>query len=235
VVFLMLEGGAAIDAVLDRGGDAFVPRVKDHVVVQMGTTSADYSRGLAADVGAVGGDYVEAPVSGSRQPAEEGQLVAMLAGEPAAVNRVRPLLGPMCRQAVGCGPVPNALLTKLSVNLYLITMVTGLAEALHFADRHGLAPAQVVAVLDAGPMASRVSRTKAAMLLTRDFTVQASITNVLENNRLIAEAARASNLASPLLDVCHALFAETLALGHGGLDMAAVVRALEARTDSGGR
>ena len=174
-------------------------------------------------------------MSGSRQPAEEGQLVVMLAGEPAVVDRVRPLLGPMCRQAVGCGPVPNASLTKLSVNLYLITMVTGLAEALHFADRHGLDLAPVVAVLDAGPMASRVSRTKAAMLLTRDFTVQASISNVLENNRLIAEAARASAVASPLLDACHALFAETLALGHGGLDMAAVVRAFEARTDSGGR
>jgi len=231
VVLLMLADGAAIDAVLDRGGDAFGPRVKGHVVVHMGTTSAAYSRDLAADVRAAGGDYVEAPVSGSRQPAEDGQLVAMLAGDAAAVDEVRRLLAPLCHQAVLCGPVPNALLTKLSVNIYLITMVTGLAEAVHFADRHGLDLAQVVAVLDAGPMASRVSRTKAAMLLARDFTVQASIANVLENNRLIAEAARAREVASPLLDVCHALFAETLALGHDTLDMAAVVRAIEARTD----
>ena len=53
-----------------------------------------------------------------------------------------------------------------------------------------------------------------------------------ENIRLIAEAARQAELASPLLDVCHALYAETVALGHGGSDMVAVIRALEARTES---
>jgi len=53
---------------------------------------------------------------------------------------------------------------------------------------------------------------------------------VLENNRLIAEAAREAGIASPLLDVCHALYGETLALGHAGADMVAVLRAIEART-----
>jgi 3-hydroxyisobutyrate dehydrogenase len=53
----------------------------------------------------------------------------------------------------------------------------------------------------------------------------------LKNNRLITEAARQAGIASPLLDVCHALFAETLALGHATLDMAAVVHAIEARTE----
>ena len=81
-------------------------------------------------------------------------------------------------------------------------------------------------------MASSVSRAKALKLVARDFAVQASIADVLKNNRLIAEAARASNVASPLLDVCHALYAETLLLGHGQSDMAAVVHAIEARTDS---
>ncbi|MFL6128308.1 MAG: hypothetical protein ACJ73E_04500 [Mycobacteriales bacterium] len=58
---------------------------------------------------------------------------------------------------------------------------------------------------------------------------------MLENNRLIAQAARRSGLASPLLDVCYALYSETLDSGHGDADMAAVVRAIEARTDAGGR
>jgi 3-hydroxyisobutyrate dehydrogenase len=55
-----------------------------------------------------GGSYVEAPVSGSRLPAEAGRLVAMLAGEPGAVESVRPLLAPMCAEAIACGSVPNA-------------------------------------------------------------------------------------------------------------------------------
>jgi 3-hydroxyisobutyrate dehydrogenase len=232
VVILMLADDVAIDAVLRRGTPDFPADVAQRTVVHMGTTSPGYSRGLEADVRAAGGSYVEAPVSGSRTPAEAGELVAMLAGEPAAVDEVRPLLRPMCRETITCGPVPSALLMKLAVNLFLITLVTGLAEAAHFAERHGLDLEQFRAVLDAGPMASSVSRTKAAKLVAGDFAVQAASADVLKNNCLIAGAAREAGLASPLLDVCHDLYAETVALGYGESDMAAVVRAIEARTDS---
>ena len=233
VVILMLADDGAIDSVLSRGAPDFDARVAGHVIVHMGTTSPEYSRGLDADIRAAGGSYVEAPVSGSRKPAEAGQLVAMLAGERAAVEEVRPLLQPMCHETITCGTVPNALLMKLSVNLFLITMVTGLAEAAHFADRHDLDMHQFLGVLDAGPMASSVSRVKALKLVARDFAVQAAIFDVLKNNRLIAEAARHARIASPLLDVCHELFGETQALGLGGTDMAAVIRAIEQRTASG--
>ncbi len=233
IVFLMLADSAAIDAALGRGTPRFGPHVAGRVIVQMGTISPGDSRGLEAEIRAAGSAYVEAPVSGSRKPAEAGQLVAMLAGEPAVVEEVRPILRPICHDTIFCGAVPRALLMKLSVNLFLITMVTGLAEAVHFADRHGLDLQQLRAVLDAGPMASSVSRMKLPKLIAREFEVQAAIADVLKNNRLIAEAAREAGLASPLLDSCHALFGETLALGHGGADMAAVIRAIEARTDAG--
>src|ERR1051326_7789946 len=230
-VFLMLVDGGAVDTVLDRGGTGFAARVTGRTVVHMGTTAPAYSRGLEADIRSVGGYYVEAPVSGSRKPAEAGQLVAMLAGDTDAVVNARPLLAPMCRETVFCGPVPNALLMKLSVNVFLISLVSGLAEAVHFADRNGLNLNQLVAVLNAGPMASDVSRQKAPKLVARDFAVQATISNVLENNRLVAEAAREAGVASPLLDVCHALYRETRALGFGDADMAAVLTAIEARSE----
>lgn len=229
-VLLMLADDVAVDKVLGRGTPSFRDRVAGHTIVHMGTTAPDYSRDLSAEVVAAGGRYVEAPMSGSRVPAAKGELVAMLAGD--AAEEVRPLLAPMCGATVMCGPVPNALLMKLAVNLYLITMVTGLAEAVHFAGRHGLDLDQFVAVLDAGPMASSVSRGKAAKLVTADFDIQASVANVLENNRLVASAARGAGLASPLLDVCHALYGEAAALGHGQSDMVAVLRAIEARTDT---
>jgi 3-hydroxyisobutyrate dehydrogenase len=230
VVFVMLADGAAMDDVLGRGTPRFGDLVAGHTIVHMGTTEAEYSAGLAADVRAAGGWYVEAPVSGSRKPAEAGELVAMLAGDPAAVAEVRPLLAPMCHEIVDCGPVPGGMLMKLAVNLYLITMVTGLAEAVHFADRHELDLDTFLDVLDAGPMASAVSRVKARKLAGRDFAAQASISNVLYNNRLIARAARAAGIASPLLDVCHRLFGETEDLGLGVTDMAAVIRAIEQRS-----
>ncbi len=230
IVILMLANAAAIDVVLGRGRPGFATHVANHTIVQMGTTAPEYSRGLEADIHAAGGRYVEAPVSGSRKPAEAGQLVAMLAGNPVATEQVRPLLAPMCHQCVLCGPVPSALLTKLAVNIFLITMVTGLAESAHFAQRHGLDMRQYLAVLDAGPMASAVSRIKSHKMVGGDYSVQASIADVLMNNQLVAAAARSAGLASPLLDVCLTLYNETLALGHGQADMAAVIRAIEART-----
>jgi 3-hydroxyisobutyrate dehydrogenase len=227
VVILMLAGEDAIDDVL-RG------RALDgRTVVHMGTTAPGYSEGLAAAVEKAGGAYVEAPVSGSRKPAEAGELVAMLAGDPAAVERVRPLLAPMCRETFVCGPVPQALTMKLAVNIFLIATVTGLAESFHFADRYGLDPALLRSILDAGQMASSISRVKTAKLAARDFELQAGIADVLENNRLVVEAARSAGVATPVIDVCFDLYAETVDLGHGSADMAAVITALEARTSSG--
>jgi 3-hydroxyisobutyrate dehydrogenase len=232
VVILMLATEAAVDAVLGRGTDRFAELVEGHVVVHMGTTSREYSTGLAADVAAAGGQYVEAPVSGSRVPAEKGELVAMLAGPGDAVARVRPLLAPMCRQVVECGAVPGGLTMKLAINLYLVTTVAALAEAVHFAQQQGLDLGTFAAVLDAGQTASGISRIKVDKLRTRDFGVQAAIHDVRKNSRLVADAARADGIAAPMVDLADDLYAETLALGYGQEDMAAVVRALEARTEA---
>ncbi|GAY09112.1 NAD(P)-dependent oxidoreductase [Pseudonocardia sp. N23] len=233
VVLMMLAHAAAIDVVLHRGTPTFAGLVRGRTLVHMGTTAPGFSQDLAADVRAAGGRYVEAPVSGSRVPAEQGELVAMLAGDDDAVAAVRPLLAPTCRETVPCGAVPGALLTKLAVNLYLVTMVTGLAEAFHFADRNGLDLDVVRAVLDAGPMASDVSRVKAAKLVDGDVTAQAAAADVAHNARLVTDAARAVGIASPLIDVCRELFAETVAAGRGADDMVAVLGAIEARTLSG--
>jgi 3-hydroxyisobutyrate dehydrogenase len=233
VAILMLVDGAVTDAVLGRGERAFAARVKGRTLVNMSTPAPQYSKLLADDVRAAGGRYVEAPVSGSRKPAEAGQLVAMLGGEPDVVDAVRSLLAPMCKAAIHCGAVPNGLLMKLAVNVFLTAVVTGLAEAAHFAERHRLDLAQFSEVVDSGPLASDVSRVKGAKLVARDFAAQAAISNVLENVRLIQAAAREAGVASPLIDTCYALYGETKALGFGSEDMIAVIRAIEQRTTSG--
>lgn len=232
IVILMMVGDASMDSVLGRGTPQFTANVAGHVIIHMGTTSAEYSLALDSDIRGAGGQYVEAPVSGSRVPAEGGQLVAMVAGEPSVLEEVRPLLEPMCREVIDCGLVPNALLMKLAVNIFLLTTITGLTEAFHFALRQGLDPRTLQAVLDTGPIASSVSRIKAQKLVDADFTVQAATTDALKNSRLVAEAARAGSISSPLLDVCHALYGETLELGHGQEDMVAVIHALAARDRS---
>jgi hypothetical protein len=93
-----------------------------------------------------------------------GSLSRCWRGEQDAVEAVRPLLEPMCRDMAWCGPVPNALLMKLSASIFLITLVTGLAESVEFAGSHGLDLGQFVEVLSAGQMASPVMRVKAPKL-----------------------------------------------------------------------
>jgi 3-hydroxyisobutyrate dehydrogenase len=230
VVLVMLAHSAAIDAVLGRSNGRIAAPVAGRLLVPMGTTAPAYSQALRADVIAAGGRYVEAPVSGSRIPAQHGELVAMLAGEPEDVALVAPLLAPVCRQSVPCGPVPNALVMKLAVNLYLLTLVAGLAEAVHFAQGHGLDLDLLRSVLDGGQMASPISRVKLAKLVDEDLSPQAAAADVLYNADLVATAARAASLSTPLLDASHALYAETVALGRGSEDMAAVLHALHART-----
>lgn len=230
-VILMLANDEAMDAVLCRHTAEFGSRVAGHTVVSMGTVSAEYSKRLSDDIRRAGGRYVEAPVSGSRKPAEAGQLVGLLAGEPDDLNRLRPILAPVCKQMFDCGAVPGALHMKLAINTFLITLVTGLAEAAHFAARHGLDMTRFTDILNAGPMASDVSKVKALKLLDRDFTRQAGISDVLKNNRLVVQAAREAGIASPLMDACLALYGETEMMGLGAEDMASVVRAIEKRTE----
>jgi 3-hydroxyisobutyrate dehydrogenase len=232
IVIFMLVNETVTDSVLGRGTQRFAELVYDHVVVSMGSTAPDYSRALAADIEAAGGRYVEAPVSGSKKPAEAGELVALLGGDPDTIAEIRPLLASMCRQTLNCGPVGSGLLTKLAVNLYLDTMLVGLAEAVHFAEREGLDLRTFQAAIDSGPMASDITRIKIPKLIARDFAVQAAASDAYANTLLIAAEARAAGLATPLLDLASQLYGETVSLGNSRLDMISVLQAIEARTDN---
>ena len=225
-VALMLANGSAMDKVLERGSHRFADLVAGRTLISMATTDPAYSAGLDRDVRQAGGIYVEAPVSGSRTPAELGQLVAMAAGDREAVEAIRPVLAPMCSQVVFCGAVPNALLMKLAVNHFMIVMVTGLVEAVAFAEKRGLDLKQLGQILDASPMASDVSRVKIAKLVRRDFSRQAAISNVLESTRLITEGAESMRAEAPLIGVCHRLLAQAADDGLRDADFVAVWRAL---------
>ncbi|GAB3651694.1 NAD(P)-dependent oxidoreductase [Glycomyces tarimensis] len=227
-VVLMLADEAAVDAVLDRHRPGFESLVRDRRIVQMGTFSPGYAAELAAAVSAAGGSYVEAPVSGSRGPAEEGTLVAMLAGDEGAITEVLPIVEAMCGRHFVCGAVPSALTTKLAVNVFLITTATGLAETFHFAEASGVDPQVLRDVLDAGPMSSPLSRGKTAKLVDGDFTPQAAIADVHKNSVLIDEAAAGTGTAVPLVSLCRELYRQAADLGHGERDMIAVGRAIAA-------
>jgi len=229
VVMAMLFDDAAIDQALARHTEAFGRMVKGRVLINMGTLAPEFSRALARDVEAAGGQFVEAPVSGSRVPAENGQLVVMLGGDREVCDRVRPLLTPLGREIVYCGPAGSALLMKLSVNIFMLVMATGLAEAVNFADRQGLDREQLQTVLEASPMASNFSRIKMAKLVAEDFSAQAAAFDAWTATGLIDDAAKASGAAVPLLGTCRGLFKALIDAGDRDRDMIAVIRAFAER------
>lgn len=230
VVICMLANEDALDSVLGRGTGAFEAMVKDRTIVSMGSNPPDYSQQLAADIQMAGGAYVEAPVSGSRKPAEAGELVCLLSGNPDDVEAVRPYLVPMCKEIINCGRIGNASLLKLAVNHYLCTMLAGLAEAVHFAERNGLDLRLFEEAIAVGPMSSDLARIKISKLVNHDFSIQAAMVDAYNSTSLVADVARAKAIASPLLDQTRQLYGESLSLGNDRLDMISVIDAIRART-----
>jgi 3-hydroxyisobutyrate dehydrogenase len=227
-VIIMLFDEAATDATLCRGTPAFDDMIRGRTIINMSSVAPEYSRALARDVEAAGGRFVESPVSGSRIPAEGGQLLAMTAGDAQVCEDVRALLQPMCREIVYCGAVGNGMLMKLAINIFMLTSAAGLAEAFHFASRCGLPLEQFQALADASQMSSQLSRIKLAKLRTNDFARQGAVLDGVNNTRLITDEAARVGASVSLITEVRRLFDAALSLGHGSDDMIAVIRAIEA-------
>lgn len=222
-VLMMLRNEAAVDSVLARDTPRFAEWVHGRRLVQMGTVAPTWSQRFAEDVALAGGSYVEAPVSGSRIPAENGQLLGMLAGDAACLDAVASLLAPVCRRFIRCGTVPRAMQLKLAVNHYLIGLVCTLAEAVRAATQTGLPLNLLVEALTLSPMASAVMQHKLALFAAGEFPAQASIADVTHVSELVCAQAEAAGAPSPIMNQCLRWFESALARGDGDLDMAAVL------------
>ena len=230
-IILMLGTQEAVDTVLARGTPPFGTYVSSSTIVQMGTLPANYSLALAQEIEAAGGTYVEAPVSGSRGPAQAGQLVALTAGPAEAIERLVPLLQPMCRTVIPCGPVPQAMVLKIASNHLVYTMLVGLAETVHLARRQGVDPDLLLNLLSVGPMSSDLVRMKLPKLIASEFSAQASLATTAIGIEIVRDSARHSGAATPLCDACAVLVNEPMDLGLHDYDAIGVVRAIEARAN----
>lgn len=226
IVLLMLIDEAAADAVLQRSGDGLGVDVAGKLIVQMGTTSLDHSRALQRAIEAGGGRYVEAPISGSRIPAERGELVAMIAGAADDKARVMPLFERFTASVVDCGEVPQALAMKLASNLLLGPIMVGLIDATAFARRAGLDMELFANVLLGGQMASPILRAKLAKLLADDHSPHAAIGNVIVSAGTALDAATALGLDRTLLRACLERFVAAADAGLAGEDVTAMEKLL---------
>ncbi|QEM67478.1 NAD(P)-dependent oxidoreductase [Geobacter sp. FeAm09] len=225
---LLLPGDREIDQVLGRDGGRITAEISGRIVVNMATVAPEYSERLAGAVTAAGGRYVEAPVSGSRKPAEAGALVVLAAGDGADTDRLAPLFDAIGKKTVLCGAPPNAMRMKLANNLLLTAMLEAFAEACHFAAAGGLDPERFLDLVLEGQMANDIFRAKAPKLLARDFAPQAGLKHVVKDIDLICREAERLGVNTPAAKVSHSLFTRAVECGLGEEDVIGVVRVLEA-------
>ena len=226
IVLLMLFDEAAADAVLERADDTLGVDVAGKLIVQMATTSLDHSSALQRAIAAGGGRYVEAPMSGSRIPAERGELVAMMSGAAEDKARVAPLFGHFTSATVDCGAVPQALAMKLASNLLLGPIMVGLVDATAFARRAGLDMTLFADVILGGQMASPIIRAKMAKLLADDHSPHAAIGNVILSAGTALDAAAALGLDQTLLRSCFDRFVAAADAGLADEDITALDKML---------
>lgn len=223
VIFMMLRNMDVIDSVLARNdAQSFEAIVKGRTIVHLGTTLAAFSLALRDDIEAAGGSYVEAPVSGSRVPAEQGVLVGMVAGRDADVERILPVLEAMTSSIERCGDVPKAMMMKFAVNTYLLGLTTGLYEGVAMARKAELDVAQYARILEAGPMANVLMSMKLPMLVSGDYsTVQGALKDAIYNQSVIIEAASSLGLSADIIKAGNRLFRKAADAGLGDLDFSA--------------
>jgi len=174
------------------------------------------------ELAALGGRLVDAPVLGTRRPAEEGKLTAFLSGPPEARDAVRPVAEAVAAKVVDVGDrVGDATRLKLVLNAWVLFLTEGTAELLALAEAAGFEPQRVLDSLAGGPLDSAYLQQKGAMVAARSFPPQFKLETAVKDVELVRELAARSGVDLALLDATAERFARAAELGHGSEDMAA--------------
>lgn len=225
-VVLMLTGPEAVESMV-FGQDGLMPGLTPgKVLVNMSTVPPDFTRALAARLGSCRVDFVDAPVSGSKKPAQDGTLVILAGGEATAVDRLEPVFLAMGRKVVRCGPAGAGSAMKLTLNLLLGIMTEGLCEAVNFGAACGLEPSAIMEAVLAGPMSNVLFGLKADMMVKDEFPQQFALKHMLKDLRFVLSTADAAGAAIPAGHAVFQLFRQAAGKGLAEADFAAVKRVL---------
>ncbi|MFC9622853.1 NAD(P)-dependent oxidoreductase [Streptomyces sp. NPDC056930] len=232
VILTMLNDGPAVAAALTAASPGLHA---GQVLLQSSTVGLDATADLARRAMDAGLVYLDAPVSGTKQPAEQGTLTVFVSGPSTARASVNPVLDAIGQRTVWVAETPGAASRlKLVVNTWVITMVNGIAECLNLAEGLGIAPQTFLDVMKGGPLDSAYLQGKSAALLSGDLTPSFSVSNALKDSRLILDAAQESGVRLDLVTASVDRFARAEEAGHGGEDMIATYYAGRAPEKDGG-
>lgn len=216
VILTML---ADADAVIDAAEDALASARPDTVWLQMSTIG---ERGIdrCAELARSRITLVDAPVLGTKQPAEEGTLVVLAAGPEAARERIQPILDAVGQKTIWVGEAGDGTRLKIATNSWVLTVVEGAAEMIALTEGLGLDPALLFEAFEGGPLDLPYLRLKGKAIAERNFAPSFRLALAAKDARLIEESAERHGIDVPLFRTIRARLAEG-AEEHGDEDLSA--------------
>jgi 3-hydroxyisobutyrate dehydrogenase len=219
-VITMLADADAVEAVVR---DA-LPALDGALLVQTSTIGPEATARLAEQVPGL----VDAPVLGTKAPAEEGKLIVLASGPEDTRERVDPLFDAIGAKTLWLGEAGAGSRLKLVINTWLLALTEGLAEAIALAEALDVDPRTFLDAIDGGPMGAPYANLKGKLMMEREYPPSFPLELALKDARLALAAAEQQGLRLGALAAIAEQMERAVEAGHGKDDMAATIQASRA-------
>jgi 3-hydroxyisobutyrate dehydrogenase len=219
VVTMLTDGNAVLDVMEKRGALEAIAR--GVVWAQMSTIGLEALERCAVLAREHGIELVDAPVLGTRQPAEAGELTVLAAGPKAALDRCEKLFQAVGNRIVRLGEAGGATRLKLVLNAWIVSVVESLAETIALAEGLGLDPTRFRETIAGGPLDLPYAQLKGQAMIKREFPPSFKLSLALKDATLVREAAAGAGLELQVIAAVQRSFERAVKLGHGDEDLAA--------------
>ena len=211
-------------------GEALEALAPGAVILDHTTTSAVVAREMAERAAAAGRSFIDAPVSGGQAGAEAGKLTVMCGGEPEAFDRARPVMEAYAQAIRLMGPPGSGQLTKMVNQICIAGVVQGLAEGLHFAQRAGLEPADVLAAISKGAAQSWQMDNRWPTMAQGRFDFGFAVDWMRKDLGLVLDEAQTNGARLDIPRLVDGYYAEVQAMGGSRWDTSSLVARLNRPT-----
>jgi 3-hydroxyisobutyrate dehydrogenase-like beta-hydroxyacid dehydrogenase len=227
VIIVMVTGPEALHDLLWGPQGAAGALNHSKVFINMSSVSPAYTRELARELAPTGAAFIDAPVSGTKKPAEEGTLVILAGGEADRVQAQEPLLLTMSKRVIYCGPAGQGSMMKMCINLLLGLMMEGFAEALNLGRMGGLDFEAMLDTVFAGAMNCPMFQAKAPLLKEKSYPPAFPLKHLAKDCKFVVDTAYELGAPVPGGHLLLHLYRTGWAQGWGDQDISAIAKVLE--------
>jgi 3-hydroxyisobutyrate dehydrogenase/glyoxylate/succinic semialdehyde reductase len=224
IVFTMLSHPEVVEAVVYADNGLFSGIKPGALWVDMSTVHPTFSKKMAEASSAQNIRFLDAPVSGSKIPAERGELIFLVGGEQTDFEEAKPYFEAMGKAVHYLGKHGNGSAMKILINLMLAHNMAAFSETVHLGEAMGLDKSMVVEMLLNHPVSAPILQGKKAKIMELDFTPEFPLEHMQKDLHLVALTAFEKNYAMPLANVLKELYAQAKQHGYGRMDMSAIYK-----------